>query len=319
MRIDFPKFTYDLDIHSLIDNLNRSFGYLTYIFNSGKLDKNNISDKYVQDVIFATDIVAKAVVADWVYAGKINADQIDVVKGKITTAQIEDLEVGQNVTMGPLATISWNNVDDKPSDLVYDAALQSTLANYVTSLELDDTLDNYVTETGLITALYDYITEGEISDVLEDYLTEGQFNTLIGQDYIVTGKIAANQIATGTLSGVTIDVSTNATIGNKLYLGSATSTGKSIIFNSNASISNPSGTENLEISAAGYLNLWGSYGVRIGTSQVATQNWVSNNFLPDDTDDYVHSRTGDNISIAVTSSGIVIRQNGVVMGSIFYD
>lgn len=49
-----------------------------------------------------------------IYAGTIEANKITVTDGKITTAQIEDLSVGGNVTMGPTATISWNNVTNQP-------------------------------------------------------------------------------------------------------------------------------------------------------------------------------------------------------------
>ena len=48
------------------------------------------------------------------YIDKINANQIDVLTGKITTAQIENLIVGTNVTMGSNAFISWNNVTNQP-------------------------------------------------------------------------------------------------------------------------------------------------------------------------------------------------------------
>jgi hypothetical protein len=59
-------------------------------------------------------IRAKSVSADWVYAGNIQANQIDVANGKIQAAQIEELVVGGNVQMGPSATISWGNVTNQP-------------------------------------------------------------------------------------------------------------------------------------------------------------------------------------------------------------
>ena len=40
----------------------------------------------------------------------IRADKIDVREGKIQSAQIEDLIVGNNVTMGPNAYITWDHV-----------------------------------------------------------------------------------------------------------------------------------------------------------------------------------------------------------------
>jgi hypothetical protein len=67
---------------------------------------------------------AKAVIADWIYAGNIKATQIDVTEAKIQAAQIETLEVGTNVTMGAGATISWANVSGK--DNVVDKSLGYT-------------------------------------------------------------------------------------------------------------------------------------------------------------------------------------------------
>lgn len=49
-----------------------------------------------------------------------------------------------------------------------------------------------------------YVTSGALSTTLTNYLTDSEFSTQIGQDYIVTGKIAANQIAVGTLNGFTL-------------------------------------------------------------------------------------------------------------------
>lgn len=46
------------------------------------------------------------------FGGTVKADQIDVTTGKITTAQIEDLIVGGNVTMGPNAVICWGQVEN---------------------------------------------------------------------------------------------------------------------------------------------------------------------------------------------------------------
>jgi hypothetical protein len=38
-----------------------------------------------------------------------------------------------------------------------------------------------------------------------------------------------------------------------------------------------------------------------------------------DSDDYVHSESGEDISIAATTDGIVVRKNGAVIGQLFYD
>lgn len=75
--------------------------FMTYYL-SGNLDEENVVR------------AQEAVIAN-VLAGTIKADQIDVTEGKIQAAQIEDLVVGGNVTMGPNATISWSKITDRPT------------------------------------------------------------------------------------------------------------------------------------------------------------------------------------------------------------
>ena len=90
--------------------------YLQWILSH--LDENNV-------------VRAKSVVADWIYAGNIQADQIDVTNGKIQAAQIKNLVVGSNVTMGQSATISWSQVTDQPTIPV--------LPGYITSTKITST------------------------------------------------------------------------------------------------------------------------------------------------------------------------------------
>ena len=107
------------------------------------------------------------------------------------------------------------------------------------------------------------------------YATEAYIEGTIASSNIIGGTITGGTITGGNItSNTTINVTTNATIGNNLYLGNTLTSGKAIIFNSNASISNPSGTENLTVSAFGYLNLEGGYGVRINGRPAATENYV---------------------------------------------
>lgn len=68
-----------------------------------------------------------------IYAGTIEANKITTVEGAITTAQIENLTVGDNVTMGENAYISWGNVTNQPTipegytweDWIADATVQT--------------------------------------------------------------------------------------------------------------------------------------------------------------------------------------------------
>lgn len=94
-------------IRSLSDNVMKLRKELDWLM-KGNLDEDQVYR-------------AGSVVTDWVYANKIEAKQIDVTEGRITTAQIEDLIVGGNVTMGPGATISWGNVSGRPNTTYIDA------------------------------------------------------------------------------------------------------------------------------------------------------------------------------------------------------
>lgn len=117
------------------------------------------------DALFAGELQA----ATGTFAGTVYAENIDTTNAKISVAQIEQLIVGENVTMGASATITWDNLEGKPDDLVT--------------------------------------------------------TTVLGQDYIITGKINADNIDTGTLTGVIINVTENVNIGKWLYLNPGTFNG----------------------------------------------------------------------------------------------
>jgi len=96
-----PAKTIEEKVDALYDAYYMMRKWLNYAF-SGVLDEDNVIR--AQEANIAN-----------LLAGKITADQIDVTQGKITTAQIEDLVVGGNVTMGPNAIISWSKITDKPT------------------------------------------------------------------------------------------------------------------------------------------------------------------------------------------------------------
>ena len=69
--------------------------------------------------------------------------------------------------------------------------------------------------------------------------------------------------------------------------------------------------ENINFQPYGKLQYWGD--------EIATIEWCENNYVWKGTDDYVKSYTGQNLSLVATETGIVVRVNGVTLGSIFYD
>lgn len=158
-----------IKVNELIVGDNITMGPNAYISWSKVTNQPNIGN-IALDKINATYIDANGVWTPNVYAKNIST-----INGKITTAQIENLTVGGNVTMGPNAYISWGNVYSKPNDLAY----------------LDDIPD-----------LPGYIKSTYID------------STRIESPNIIGGTITGGSI----VSNSTINVSTNAYIGRKLYL-----------------------------------------------------------------------------------------------------
>lgn len=155
-----PAKTIEEKVDALYDAYFVMRKFMTYYL-SGNLDEENVVR------------AQEAVIAN-VLAGTIKADQIDVTEGKIQAAQIEDLVVGGNVTMGPNARISWSQVTNKPSIPV--------LPSYIKSTYIDS--------------------------------TTVQSPTIIGGQ-IIGGSITSNS---------TINVTTNAYIGRRLYMQTSTYT-----------------------------------------------------------------------------------------------
>jgi len=106
---------------------------------NGHLDEKNV-------------LRAQSVVADWVYAGTVTTDQLVAGQALISTALIERLEVGTNVTMGPNASISWNQVTGAPSI--------PTLPGYIKSTYIDaTTVQSPTIVGGTISGMYIYGSE----------------------------------------------------------------------------------------------------------------------------------------------------------------
>lgn len=291
--------------------------------------------------------------ANGVWTPNVYAKNINTIYGKIETAQIEELIVGDNVTMGANATISWNKVDNKPEDFVYNAALMNTLADYVTNLNLSNTLDGYVTNSELTNALYAYITTGDLTDTLMNYITNGELNTILGEDYIITGKILANQVTAGTLTGFNIRTAPTGEARMELSGDGLISYSSEDLLNG-ISMGHVYGDfSNLEFYVYGNLRGYLEYTtgkLTLGTvagadiilapsgrayvgdrnpyyeiatmgdlSDFAAESWVSGNFAYDSHDhdgEYIRPRTGQDIEINVTDNGIAIFVDGSGVGSI---
>jgi hypothetical protein len=131
----------------------------------GNINVSDLITNGLNDDIYANLIEGKSI-----KAGTLSADKI--VAGSLI--------VGTNVQMGSGSVINWNSVTPPT-------------ASQVGALPAGWTPD-----------LSNYVTTGALSTSLSNYLTSSQLTTQLGQDYIVTGKIAANQIVAGTINGFTI-------------------------------------------------------------------------------------------------------------------
>lgn len=165
-----PAKTIEGKLDALYDAYYMMRKWLNYAF-SGVLDEGNVIR--AQEANIAN-----------LLAGKITADQIDVTQGKIQAAQIEDLIVGDNVIMGANATISWNQVTGTEqiplrTDLTWDNLLNKPT--------------NLLTQSQLTEALTNYVTTGQMTEALADTLNLGNFSTIITKDYIASMNLVVGR------------------------------------------------------------------------------------------------------------------------------
>lgn len=76
--------------------------------------KNNSVKFWLKDDGDA-DFGGNLTAATGTFRGTVYAQNINTSEAKITTAQIENLVVGSNVTMGPNASISWGQITNQPT------------------------------------------------------------------------------------------------------------------------------------------------------------------------------------------------------------
>lgn len=119
------------------------------------------------------------------------------------------------------------------------------------------------------------VTNQPTIPVLPSYIKSTYIDsTTVQSPTIVGGTIIGGSIT----SNSTINVNTDAYIGNAIYLGNYASTGKSIIFGSNAMITNPQGSWSLKLEAFSgvYItDLRATLSAKLDGVDIATVNDVS--------------------------------------------
>lgn len=188
-------------------NIKKSDGSSEVILNSDQLTfKANGEDKlYFDPVSGKYKFKGTLEAVDGVFSGTVYAENINTSHAKITTAQIENLEVGTNVAMGANATISWGTqVTDKPF------------------------IPQSAADLGA--------------------LTGSQLTTILGYDYVVTGRIYASQLNGGV-----------ANLAESVNIGDLSSTGsKALYFRTNGAYG-----ASVKMSTSGWLDVNSSYGASL--------------------------------------------------------
>lgn len=218
----------------------------------------------------ADKFVADEVDANWVYTGGLSADQITV--GKLSDSQISSagtwngkINADDAVTIiGSTVTapfVNALNIQAKTvaSDWIYAGSINANqiTAGKITASQIDAT-NLHVSSANI---------DGTI--VADSVASNWVYAGNISANQINTGSLSADRISGGTLSGVTLNVSTDATVGSTLYVGQSNiTTGKSIVFSSasgyNANISYLSG--DLELYSYGYTTITSPSGIYLNST-----------------------------------------------------
>lgn len=176
------------DIPTNTSQLNNDSGYQT-ASQVTQITKDTVTTSYVN----ALNITAKRVDTDWVYAGDIDADQIKTGTLDATKITVVGLEVGNNVTMGANATISWSNVSGTDN-----VATKNYVNDAIT--EAGGMTEEQVTE---ITRTTISTSKIKASQIYGDTLTLGGSNNASG--CFVINDASGNPIVTGDNSGLIIN------------------------------------------------------------------------------------------------------------------
>jgi hypothetical protein len=120
----------------------------------------------------------------------ISTDLLIAGEAKISTAFIEDLEVGRNVTMGPDATISWSKVTGAPSI--------PTLPGYIKSTYIDATsVSSPAIRGGIISgAVFTNLTGTVLNPTYNYCLELGDYDGYNAFSFFTSSNVSSNPAST---------------------------------------------------------------------------------------------------------------------------
>lgn len=229
---------------------------------NARISWSNVTNQPNIAQIALDKINATYIDANGVWTPNVYAKNISTINGKITTAQIENLVVGGNVTMGPNATISWSKVTNQP----------------------------------------------DIPKMSLDAWKASGYATYIDEYGVYAGTVYADKIEGGV-----------AKLANSVSIGGANPTGKVLTFGSGAEIRTGPSTfgptliinaSEVDLPSVTCFNL--HVDGNLSGVDYATSGHTHGN-------SYIKSQSGQNISLAVTDIGVVVRLNGSTIGNLMFD
>lgn len=157
-------------------------------------------------------------VNNWAFSGKttINGGAIETDTISAIAIKTEELVVGDNITLGTGARITWAQVTDENGNPATALTVGARPSSWMPSAEdVGARSDSWMPTAAEVQARADSWTPTpeEIGAI-----TNFDLITTLGEDYIVTGKIYANQVAAGLLAGCTIRTIPIASGGNCVQL-----------------------------------------------------------------------------------------------------
>lgn len=180
--------------------------------------------------------------ANGVWTPEVYANNINTLKGKIGTAQIESLVVGKNVTMGPNAVITWANL---PVDVAKDTDIPTFTSIREAAIdEITKQCGISSTEIGKAYIVSPHIVGGVIESrgssgdgvMLTNKSMEIWSNSNIRAGYMKydtlgagTAEESANRVFLGTMNGYALKIHSDANMSidakGKIYIGDCVFTG----------------------------------------------------------------------------------------------
>ena len=279
-----------------VDDINHNFRVLFDIL-GGQIDGPHISEKAISEVHLADDLLIPGhnvyVNQDTEFSAEYDPTEkvaIDDVGNLAYSDLVEKAMLGETIIDGGFIKTNMIHIDgsslfgdgyDPTEKVTYDEAGELAYSDLVEKAMLGDTIivGGYI-KTDMISVGsdssfevgYDPSVKLDSSDVgdlaYEDLVEEAMLgSTIISGGWIKTELLTADNIRTGTLSSVYINVSTDVVVGRNLQL-QTTDVGDGIEFRSGSTLY---GSIKVGSTTPRKMQVWGNQGTVLGSSGSATE------------------------------------------------